>query len=149
MVERQPPPEQDPKRAEYVEERRALVDAEREAAQSFDKFMVTLSAGAFGLSITFVRELTNNPQSLWLLRSAWGAFGLSLCAILASFLLSQAALRRQRAILDEIEQGQEDDAREKKNVPATITNLLNWISIALFVCGATALIAFAVANYSP
>lgn len=146
-MERQPPPEQDPKRAEYVEERRALVDAEREASQSFDKFMVTLSAGAFGLSITFVRELINNPQSLWLLRSAWGAFGLSLCAILASFLLSQSALRRQRVILDEIEQGQED-AREKKNVPATITNLLNWISIALFVCGATALIAFAVTNYS-
>lgn len=147
MVEQQPPPEQDPKRAEYVEERRSLVDAEREAAQSFDKFMVTLSAGAFGLSITFVRELIDNPQSLWLLRSAWGAFGLSLCAILASFLLSQSAIRRQRTILDEIEQGQED-ARDK-NVPATITNLLNWISIVLFVCGATALIAFAITNYSP
>lgn len=148
MAERQPPLDQDPKRAEYLDERRVLVDAEREAAQSFDKFMVTLSAGAFGLSITFVRELIENPQSLWLLRSAWMAFGLSLCAILASFLLSQSALRRQRAILDEIDQGQED-ARDKRNVPATITNLLNWTSIALFVCGTTALIAFAVVNYPP
>jgi hypothetical protein len=49
-----------------------------------------------------VRELVPSPRFLWLLQTAWGALGLSLCAIVASFLLSQAALRKQRDILDRL-----------------------------------------------
>lgn len=148
MAEGQPFMEQDPERTEYLEERKLLVEAEREAAQSFDKFMVTLSAGAFGLSITFVRELIPSPRFLWLLQTAWGAFGLSLCAIVASFLLSQAALRRQRDILDRLYRDDEA-ARDERNLPATITGWLNWMCIALFCCGVVALVSFAVTNYAP
>lgn len=148
MAEGRRPTEQDPKRTEYLEERKLLVEAEREAAQSFDKFMVTLSAGAFGLSIAFVRELVPSPRFLWLLHSAWGAFGLSLCFIVASFLISQSALRRQRDILDESYRDDEA-ARSERNLPAVITGVLNWLSIALFGCGVAALISFAMINYAP
>ena len=42
---------------DYHKERKVLIDGEWEAARSFDKAMLTLSAGALGLSITFIDKI--------------------------------------------------------------------------------------------
>jgi hypothetical protein len=47
----------------YLEERKSLVDAEREGSRSFDKAILTLAAGAFGLSLTFIRQIVPNIES--------------------------------------------------------------------------------------
>ncbi len=41
----------------YLEERKLLVDAVREGARSFDKTILALASGAFGLSLTFIRQM--------------------------------------------------------------------------------------------
>ena len=40
---------------QYFDERKMLSDAERAAGEGFDKTLLTLSAGAIALSVTFVR----------------------------------------------------------------------------------------------
>jgi hypothetical protein len=39
---------------QYLDERKLLIESERAAAEGFDKTLLTLSAGAIALSVTFV-----------------------------------------------------------------------------------------------
>ena len=76
----------------YLEERKLLIDAEREGSRSFDKAILTLAADALGLSITFVDKIAPLPQAttLWLLVASWISFGFSIIVILSSFITSQS-----------------------------------------------------------
>lgn len=129
----------------YLEERKLLVSAERESAQQFDKSILTLSAGALALSITFIDKLVPHPKesSIFFLVGAWGLFCLSLLITLVSFLTSQAACRAQRDILDDDISGEEII---KVNKPALWTNRLNYFSIGSFVLGITTLVIFCASN---
>jgi len=129
----------------YLEERKLLVSAERESAQQFDKSILTLSAGALALSITFIDKVVPHPKesSIFFLVSAWALFCLSLLITLVSFLTSQAACRTQRDILDDDMSGKENG---KVNKPALWTNRLNYLSIGSFIFGITALVIFCASN---
>lgn len=139
--------DQNQEREEYLEERNLLIDAERESARSFDKSMITLSAGALGLSITIIRHVAPTPQVVMLLYFAWGGFIFALLCTLTSFLLSQSALRRQREILDLDYEGGKP-ARDQKNCQAAITNCLNWLSIISFIVGVICFVLFGIKNLS-
>lgn len=78
---------------ETLDHRRHLLEALHAASQDFDRAIMTLSAGALGVSIAFVRDIAVNPSALCLLRSSWILFTLSLLLILISFITSQEALR--------------------------------------------------------
>lgn len=129
----------------YLDERKQLIDAERETAQQFDKAILTLAAGALALSITFITQIAPHPksQSIYFLIVAWILFSFSILSTLISFLISQAACRRQREILDQ-------DISEKehkiKNNAADWTNRLNYLSIAFFILGIVFLIIFSAFN---
>jgi len=135
------------KRKEYLDERRGLIQAEQNSANQFDKTIITLSAGALGLSIVFMREIASTPRegTVSFLRGSWICFGLSLLFVLLSFLLSQQALRRQREILDK-QYKNESDAAEGTNCPARITGYLNWASIIAFMIGVVLLTKFSIEN---
>ncbi len=94
-------------RAEYLEERDTLIEGERNASESFDKAMLTLSGGVFALSITFVKEIAPQPIGTGWLLSAWIGFAISLLATLISFLSSQEAWRMQRTILGRLYRNRE------------------------------------------
>jgi hypothetical protein len=81
----------------YLEERKLLIDAERESARSFDKAILTLAAGAFGFSVAFLRDIVRNPfpNTRWLLGMSWALFSISIILILTGFLTSQHGLNRQ------------------------------------------------------
>jgi hypothetical protein len=132
-------------RETYLEERKLLIDAEREAARSFDKAMITLCAAALGLSISFVRYVAPVPKATTLLYVAWVCFVLALIVTLFSFLTAQSAMRKQRAILDRY-CGKELSEGEKRNRWATCTKWLNVSSIILFISGVVFLVCFSVQN---
>jgi hypothetical protein len=142
---------QEDKRKEYLEERRLLIEAESQSAQSFDKAMLTLSAGALALSITFIKELAPEPKCLCCLYFAWAGFCISLLSTLASFLTSQSSMRKQRDIVDARQKGDiKDDGGHRgpseRNVWTTTTKGLNWFSIISFILGVVCLVVFATAN---
>lgn len=141
-------------RQAYLEERKLLIDAEREASRSFDQAMITLSAGALGLSVTFIEKLAPSTAACqYLLYLAWIGFASALLAILSSFLCSQFAMRRQRDLNDKNYQKQSLEqipnstlGDEDKNGWATTTNILNWLSIVCFISGVALLLSFSVVN---
>ncbi len=133
----------------YLEERKLLIEAERETAQQFDKAILTLAAGALALSITFMQQIVPHPksESIYPLIGAWISFCLSMLLTLISFLTSQAACRRQRDILDEeMSQINKKSSGTKDNKAAFWTNQLNYFSIGFFILGVILLIVFSAIN---
>lgn len=133
-------------REAYLEERKTLIEAEGEASQSLDKALITLSAGAFGLSIVFVSRIAPKPEALPWLYTAWTGFIIALVLILASFLLSQWAFRRALAILDDDYKNPSE--AQKTNGWSVATGWLTSLSGASFVFGVVMLAVFAVKNLS-
>jgi hypothetical protein len=130
-------------RSEYLAERKLLIDAEAAAAASFDKAMLTLSAGALGLSVTFTKDLVKAPEAPWLLILAWVAYVASLMSTLVSFLLSQAAMRSRR---DEWDASYGQCEKPPENHLDRWTKCLNVGSILLFAAGTIVLIAYSAVN---
>lgn len=144
--EEQPDEEDGLERDAYLEERKTLIEAEGEASQSLDKALITLSAGAFGLSILFIFRIAPKPVGLPWLYSAWAGLIASLVLILASFLMSQWAFRRALDILDEDYKNPTKD--QTTNGWSVATGWLTGLSGASFVFGVVMLAVFAIKNVS-
>ena len=135
----------------YLEERRSLVDAEREQSRLFDKAILTLAAGTFGLSLTFIKEIVSNnePVKIYWLVLAWVFFCASILSTLSSFLTSQRACSRQRDLLEAEYFGGnigESKVAQPQNNAATCTWWLNVVSIATFMLGVSFLAIFSIIN---
>lgn len=138
----------------YLEERKSLVDAEREGSRLFDKAILTLAAGAFGLSLTFIRQIVPNIKSgtMFMLICAWVGFCISLLSTLISFLTSQFACSKQREILEAEYFDNHSDHDKKaifKNKTAIWTKWLNILSIFTFIIGVIFLAIFSIINLLP
>jgi len=138
----------------YLEERKLLVDAAREGARSFDKTILALASGAFGLSLTFIKQISPNIKSeiVYLLICAWVGFCISLLSTLVSFLTSQSACLKQIEIL-EAEHLNNQSVHNKeanlKNMASTYTRGLNILSIFAFIIGVIFLAIFSISNLLP
>jgi len=122
-------------------ERQWLLQADHAASRDFDKAIMTLAAGALGVSIAFVHDVAPHPVRVAWLGWAWGLFAASLVLILLSFLTSQHALRREMKVLS----GERSDRRPGGWLGlATIG--LNWTSAGALVSGVVALVVFALYN---
>ncbi|HEY2092181.1 MAG TPA: hypothetical protein VGJ81_09840 [Thermoanaerobaculia bacterium] len=84
----------------YLQERTRLTSAKQEAAKSYDQTILTFSAGAVGLSITFLKEIAPKAHSPGPLYAAWIFFGMAMLSTLYSLLVSQRASEEQIADLD-------------------------------------------------
>jgi hypothetical protein len=135
----------------YIDERKALVDGEQAAAEQFDKNILTLAAGALGISLVFLEKIAPDPdvKTLNYLYVAWIALVISLLATLSSLLTSQHAYRRQREILEEVFFPKSEAANHhaKPNKWAKQTNFLNWTSIIAFIVGVFMLATFSIQSF--
>ena len=121
-----------------------LVKAQYEGSKSYDRAVMTLSGGALGVSIAFLRDVvpTPNPSSLWALQCGWTALTMSLVAIFVSIWTSQ------RALLKAIEQC---DAGEITEGPVggdagILTDWLNTLAGFAFIFGVAFLLFFVFTN---
>ena len=135
----------------YLEERKLLVDASRESAQSFDKTILVLASGAFGLSLTFIRQIFPiiKSETIFFLIYAWIGFCICLLSTLISFLTSQYACSKQIKILEAKyfnNQNAYDKQATLKNRASVFTCWLNILSILSFVAGVLFLAKFAISN---
>lgn len=136
----------------YLDERKLLVNAKLEESMLLDKSILTLAAGAFGLSLTFIRQIAPNIRSgtVLILALAWVNFGISMLSTLISFKTSEKALLRQIEI---IEADYLSENRDRKNVcenkPACLTKCLNTFSIVTFIVGTILLTFFSIFNLLP
>ncbi len=137
----------------YDEASRRLNEAANEAARKFDKVMVSLSAGAFALSIAFLKAIAPVPVAKELLIAAWACFGLAITSISFAFLFSQYSAMKAHEnwnrYIDDMATPQADPVPPSRatNRYSTITEVLNWVSICTFVLGLLCMVLFAVANF--
>lgn len=80
---------------EDYEYRKELSSLEHASQEKYDQAVMTLSGGALGISIAFVKDLVDLEHIVWLpcLWLAWLSWGFSVTSVLASFFFSQRALR--------------------------------------------------------
>ena len=133
----------------YLEERKVLVQAQKEESRQFDKAILTLAAGALAISITFINQIAPHPKPWTICFLAWGwvAFVTSLISTLISFLTSQKACRKQIAMLEyDFFDKKESESNKQKNNWVIWTSRLNIASIVTFVIGVILLLIFSFSN---
>ena len=129
----------------YHSERNSLIEEERQQSRLYDRGLLSLAAGAFGLSFLFVRSI-ESPTELKFLFLGWLGFGISLLITMVSFLTSQESYRRQVDILDAIQQSDNCQSISEQNFWSSLTNWLNWGSLIGLVAGIALLAIFALKN---
>ena len=76
------------------EARTDLLDRQKSNSSSYDKAILTLSTGALGFSLAFLKDIPN-PIHIWLLITSWCLFGGSVVLTIFSFIASQYAITVQ------------------------------------------------------
>lgn len=132
----------------YFKERAKLNAGALSQSTSYDKYLLTLSGGTFGLTITFLKDIigSSTPDLKWVLGLAWGSLISSILLTLISFLCSEKAYERQVVILEKIYFNKEKLKDESPNGWSTVTGILNILSGAFFVIGITSLFIFVLYN---
>jgi hypothetical protein len=69
---------------DLAEWRQWLAENHHAASQYYDKAVMTLSGGALGLSLAFVKDIAPDPEETWALVGAWASFAASLLFIFTS-----------------------------------------------------------------
>ncbi len=121
--------------------RKHLYDALHEAHRDYDQAIITIAGATLALSVTFAHNITPRPiaGTTITLLNAWGLLGLSLIAIIASFLFSQWEIRHLLAALP----------RANTSWRGGLTILLNLIAGGALVGGLGLLGLYALNNLRP
>jgi hypothetical protein len=132
----------------YIGTRQSYDKAELEVSGRYDNWILTLSGGALGLSITFIDKIAKNPtiDTLLWLKLSWGCLILSLLTALASLVTSQSAIRENRKELDQANIGKRAPRLRFPKWFTWITNGLNWAALVLFILGTIFLCFFSFKN---
>jgi hypothetical protein len=129
-----------------LDQRRFTVQAVLDQSNSFDKWILTLAAGTFGLSLAFINQIAPEPKggTEGFLVTGWILFAVSIALTILSLLLSQKACRNQVEHIDNILLS----AGEKpiRNSFGNWTTLFNIASGTAFLTGMVFLIVFATSN---
>lgn len=137
--------------ADFLEERRHLIDAKQEATKDLDQGIFALSGSLLALSITFVEKLAANPpRYIWALGVAWGLLLLSVLGTLCSFFFSRHAFTSAiRSLTEEYNLRQRDPEAPlpiRRNWSSIFTEGLNVIAIIACVVGVLFLASFTFFN---
>jgi len=133
---------------QFMDERKALIDAAREGSRTFDQAVLAFGSAVFGASVAFLKDVAPKPQSYsipWLCVS-WLCFTVGLAAVVLSFLSSQKAcfFRIEEAEI----QLRDTKAPPRKDVWGQCTQWCNWSCVGLLFAGIVCWIVFAIENIS-
>lgn len=138
----------------YIDERKILLAAEQDASKGADHWLLTLSGGALGISMAFLKNIVpvGEAQYVASLVSAWILFGFAILSAVVAMRVSQNGLREFRRILDEELMkgirgyaGRVRDAQKRRWEPKCV-RCLNWMSLAFFFVGILLLCLFVYVN---
>ena len=131
----------------YLEYRKHLWESAKSASEQTDKALLTLSAGALALSMTFLKDVVplKDVIELPLIISAWCTFGSSIACVLFSLYESRKAIDVQMQRL-ESRIARDYECANLPNPHTVWTNRLNVLAGALFFTGLILTILFTTFN---
>ena len=108
-------------------------------SENFDKYLLTFSSGALGLSLTFIKDIVPLKDAVWKpwLILSWFAFILCILVTLGSFRISIRALEKMSPVLDDFYLNGNVEAfnRHMKDPWTRAVDWCAWSGIILFVLG--------------
>lgn len=118
---------------------------EQTIGAGYDKTLITLSGGALGLTITFIKNIVPPSSSVCmnLAVSAWGAWSFSLAALLIALYFGTYAYRYAIKKLDAGELNSDNPGGPY----AITTNIFNVLGGVSFLVGVVLFIIFTYMNY--
>lgn len=125
----------------------------RNQCNLYDKYLITLASGSFGISFAFVDKFISTfpPKNPLLLSLSWMSFALCISIALINFLISQQAFRSQlshdQKIYNMRIKGCDTKDLENEKSKITITTILfNYLSMSMYLIGNILLIIFVMKN---
>jgi hypothetical protein len=134
----------------HDEYRKKVWEDTKSGTENFDKYLLTFSSGALGLSLTFIKDVAPIGQAVWIpsLFVSWVAFLLCLLVTLISFRISILALEGMLPHLNEFYLNSNAEAFDKHR-ESWLTKAVEWLAwagIILFICGVFFTMMFVYAN---
>jgi hypothetical protein len=142
----------EPSRAEKLhdEYRKKVWEDSKSGSENFDKYLITFSSGALGLSLTFIKDIVPLKDAIWIpsLIVSWVAFIVCILVTLISFRISILALEKMSPALDDFYlKGNVDAFNKHMEDPWTkAVDWCAWGGIILFVLGLFFTMMFVGAN---
>lgn len=135
----------------HDEYRRKIWDDTKSGTENFDKYMLTFSSGALGLSLGFIKDVVKpeNAVSLHWLLASWIAFLLCVLTTLVSFRVSIRALEKMVPHLDNFYLKGDADAFNK-HLQSRWTKAVDWFAnaaIVFFIAGLMCTMVFVAKNF--
>jgi len=125
--------------------RTLLLEKFHKVCEEHDKHQIALAAGSLGVSITFAKQIIDNPSSPvhpYLLYISWTLWGISLIASLAAFQFVRLSYERAIDQLDVDPDGEE----RLGGIWDGLTRASNWTSSLTLIVGIITFIIFASLN---
>lgn len=138
--------ENNEKRKEYLNVRAEYEKERSQQSATLDKYIFTISTGAFGLSLLFIErivtEIIERPRYLVF---SWIMFALSVLSCLLSYITSKSAFSKT---IEEYDKMYEDEEHEfNKPIQDFLTSVFNWYSFGFLVLGFCAFFLFVFCNF--
>jgi len=134
----------------HDEYRKKVWEDTKSGTENFDKYLLTFSSGALGLSLAFIKDVAPIGQAVWIpsLFVSWVAFLLCILVTLISFRISILALEAMVPHLDDfyLKGNAEAFNKHRENWLTKAVELLAWTGIFLFICGVFFTMMFVYAN---
>jgi hypothetical protein len=121
-----------------------------EMGRKYDKYILALAIGAFGLSLIFIQNIAPNPvvETRIFLILAWSFLGLTILCTLLSFMFHQLACIKSIEKTDNVLLKLDKLGGTYNNPYGTMVNICNWLSLLTFMLGMGMLATFAIMNLS-
>jgi len=130
--------------AQTQEYRMFLLEADRKTQEDYDKAILSLAAGALGISIAFVKDIIGDVPATRpdLLAVAWAAWASSIACALVSLYSARFAIRKAISQVD----GTGPSHERVGGRASLLTSSLNALAGALFLAGVVFMSVFAINN---
>lgn len=129
----------------YLDYRQGLVNSKFKVAEDFDKALLTLSGGALGISMAFIKDIVTRPEYKWILVISWACFGLAIIILLLGFHVCRKAYTQEIVSLD-ARQKESKKTNSKKNAWSEATEVANILALIIFIIGLFLLATFIFVN---
>jgi hypothetical protein len=133
------------RKKELLEYRNQINQLESKNQEGFDKTLLTLSSGALGLTLTFIKDIIDldNAKFTVFLFLCWLSWALSLCMILLSYNSSISSFQKIRMQIDRGEVDTILKSRKHLGEPfRTWTSIFNHGGLITFLIGVLFIIIF-------
>src|SRR5260370_30305412 len=140
--------EQERREKLYDEHRKQAWEALHSSTENFDKSILTLSSGALGLSLSFIKDIVPLGHAAWrlLLYLSWGFFGLCILLTVLSYQLGIRAQQEHLKNLPKYYLENDDKAAKQKSWFWRAVEAFSLVSAGFFAVGLIFTVVFCIKN---